>query len=214
MGREATLKRLMDERVVAVVRERDGALLDFAADTLFEAGVRAIEVTLSVPDAPKHIARLAKRYGDEHLVGVGSVWKVEDAERALDAGAKYVVGPAFNPDVIEAAHAAGAAAMPGCFTPTEAMRATDAGADIVKVFPADVVGMAFFRAVLAPLPMLRLMPTGGVSLTNAGEWLAAGAVAVGVGSALLNKDEIAARDAAALRERAATLLASVGRGTS
>ena len=115
----------------------------------------------------------------------------------------------FKREIVEAAHGLDAAAMPGCFTPTEILTATEAGADVVKVFPADVLGPAFFRGVLAPMPHLRLMPTGGVSLTNADGWVAAGAVAVGVGSALVDKRAVAAGDWATITANARTLRATL-----
>ena len=134
-----------------------------------------------------------------------------DAEHAIDAGAAYVVSPVFEPEVLRVAADRGVPAMPGCFTPTEVHRAHEAGADIIKVFPADVLGRAFFRAVLAPMPHLRLMPTGGVTPENAGEWIRAGAVAVGIGSALLNKKAIADRDGAVITELVSSLRSSIER---
>lgn len=205
-----TTERLIEGRVVAVLRAPDPDTATWAAQTLAAAGVHGLEVTLTVPGAFDVIRTLASELGSDHLVGAGSVRTPDDARAACDAGAKYIVSPVFKPDVIAAAHDCGAAAMPGCFTPTEIDAAHSAGADIIKVFPAGELGMGFFKAVLAPMPHLKLMPTGGVSLDNGGEWLAAGAVAVGVGSALLDKDVLARRDANELTVRAHRLLASVG----
>ncbi len=207
-----TTQRLIDAGAVAVVRSPDAGAVSWIADTLTNAGVHALEVTLTVPGAIEQIRELAKRLGDDHLVGVGSVLTADQAKAAIDAGAKYVVSPIFRREVITVAAEAGVPAMPGCFTPTEIAEAHDAGAAIVKVFPADAVGMAFFKGVLAPMPHLRLMPTGGVTLDNAGDWLKAGAVAVGVGSALLDKKAIDSRDTADLTARADRLLASVRSG--
>jgi 2-dehydro-3-deoxyphosphogluconate aldolase/(4S)-4-hydroxy-2-oxoglutarate aldolase len=133
---------------------------------------------------------MSEEFEEKVLIGVGSVLNKTIAEEAIKAGAKYVVSPVFKKEILEAAHKYNLPAMPGAFTPTEIQAAHEAGADIVKVFPADIVGMNFFKAVLAPLPHLKLMPTGGVSLTNAGEWLKAGACAVGIGAALLDKNAI------------------------
>jgi 2-dehydro-3-deoxyphosphogluconate aldolase/(4S)-4-hydroxy-2-oxoglutarate aldolase len=120
------------------------------------------------------------------LLGAGTVVDADTACAVIDAGARFVVSPVFRPEVVKACHERGAAAAPGCFTPTEILNAHDQGADIVKVFPATALGPQFIKDVRAPLPQLKLMPTGGVSLDNAGDWIRAGAVAVGAGSALLD----------------------------
>ncbi len=207
--KESILSSLERQGAVAVVRLTDASAIDWVADTLIEEGLAALEITLTVPGAIDQIARLTERLGDDHLVGAGSVLTPEDAARAIDAGAAYIVSPATVEGVVALAKGRGVPVMPGCFTPTEALRAHGLGADIIKIFPADVVGMPFFRGVLAPMPHLKLMPTGGVTPENAGDWIRSGAVAVGVGSALLGKQIIADRDTAALRERTRTLLASV-----
>jgi 2-dehydro-3-deoxyphosphogluconate aldolase/(4S)-4-hydroxy-2-oxoglutarate aldolase len=129
----------------------------------------------------------------------------------VGAGARYVVSPVFRPAVIEASHAAGAAAMPGCFSPTEILAAWDAGADVVKVFPATALGPGYFKDVRGPLPHVKLMPTGGVSLENAGDWIRAGAVAVGVGTALVDGKLVAAGDYAAITERARQFVERIAR---
>jgi 2-dehydro-3-deoxyphosphogluconate aldolase/(4S)-4-hydroxy-2-oxoglutarate aldolase len=167
---------------------------------------------MTVPDALAQIRLVDKTFGSDLVLGVGSVLSADTARLAIDAGASYVVSPVFKPEIIAAAHARDVPALPGAFTPTEIQSAHEAGADVVKVFPADVLGMAFFKGVLAPMPHLRLMPTGGVSLTNAGDWFRAGACAVGVGSALLDKAAIAAGDWARLEENARTLMQSIGEG--
>ena len=207
--RDLIIQQLEKQGAVAVVRLSDPDAVGWVADTLIGEGMHALEITLTVPGAIGQIKELTSRLGDDHLVGAGSVLTAEDAARAIDAGAAYIVSPATVGEVIECAASRGVPVMPGCFTPTEALRAHSMGADIIKVFPADVVGMPFFKAVLAPMPHLRLMPTGGVTPENAGDWIRAGAVAVGVGSALLGKGIVAERDTAALQERTRTLLGSV-----
>ncbi|MEM1184217.1 MAG: bifunctional 4-hydroxy-2-oxoglutarate aldolase/2-dehydro-3-deoxy-phosphogluconate aldolase [Planctomycetota bacterium] len=201
--------RLIERGAVAVIRTKNAGAVDWIADTLIEAGVSALEVTLTVPGAIERIGSLVKRLGGDHLVGVGSVVTAADAAAAIDAGAAYVVSPIFDREVVGVAVGEGVPSMPGCFTPSEIAQAMSAGASIAKVFPADVVGMPFFKAVLAPMPDARLMPTGGVTLDNAGDWLRAGAVAVGVGSALVSKSAVESRDAAALTANADRLLASI-----
>ena len=212
--RQTILDEVLGSGAIAVVRMADSGRLMRVAEAIAEGGVTAIEVTMTTPNALAVIEEVAREMGGDVQVGVGSVLDAGTARRAVEAGARYVVSPVFKPEVIDEAHRQGVPAMPGCFTPTEILAATEAGADVVKVFPADVVGIPFFKAVLAPIPHLRLMPTGGVSLTNAGAWLRAGAVAVGVGSALLDKQAIAEGDWATLTANARTLRASVEEGRS
>ena len=212
--RTDTVARVAAEQAVAVVRTDSPDAMVGLARALLAGGVSCIEITLTVPGALDAIRRVAEDLAQdadapEVLIGAGSVLDAHQAEAAIEAGARYVVSPVFKRDIVEAAHSLDAAAMPGCFTPTEILTATEAGADVVKVFPADALGMAFFRGVLAPMPHLRLMPTGGVSLTNADGWVAAGAVAVGVGSALVDKRAVAAGDWATITANARTLRATL-----
>lgn len=200
--RERIVARLTELGAVAVLRLRDPAPAGRVIDAICNGGVRAVEVTVTIPHAFSVIERTANQLGDDVLLGVGSVLDADTARRAVDAGARYVVSPVFQSEVVEAAHAAGVPALPGAFSPTEILRAHQAGADIVKVFPAEVFGPAFIKGVLAPMPFLRLMPTGGVTPDNVGDWIRAGAVAVGVGSALLDPKLIANEDWATLTERA------------
>ena len=208
-GADALVQRLRDLGAVAVVRSQYPDRLLPAIEALVEGGVEAIEITLTVPGALEQIRSVRDALGDSIVLGVGSVTDGATAQEAIDAGARYVVSPVFSRDVISVAKENGAAVMPGCFTPTEAQSAWEAGADVVKVFPAGVLGMPFFKAVLAPLPHLRLMPTGGVTLDNAGDWLRAGAVAVGVGSALWDDAAVASGDYATLTSNARRLCASI-----
>ncbi len=208
-ARRQTVEAVRAIGAVAVIRIQDPERLLRSVEAFAEGGVRAIEITMTVPNAVEMIGRVRAHFGDDIVLGVGSVLDAATATRAVAAGARYVVTPVMKPEVVAAAHAAGAAAMPGAMTPTECQAAYEAGADVVKVFPADIVGMPFFKAVLAPLPHLRLMPTGGVTLDNAGDWLRAGAVAVGVGSALVDPAAIAAGDYARLADHARRLIASV-----
>ena len=197
------------DRAVAVVRTDAPDKLVEIAQALRAGGIICFEVTMTVPNAIEGIHAVTREMRGSVLVGAGSVTDAETTQRAVEAGARYVVSPVFKREVVEAAHAAGAAAMPGCFTPTEILTAHEAGADVVKVFPAGVLGPGFIKGVLAPLPHLRLMPTGGVSLDNAAEWLRAGAVAVGAGSALVQADAVAAGDWRRLTDNARRLRQSV-----
>jgi 2-dehydro-3-deoxyphosphogluconate aldolase/(4S)-4-hydroxy-2-oxoglutarate aldolase len=192
-GRGATLAAIESTGVVAVVRLNDaGAFRDVSA-ALIEGGVRTIEVTMTVPGAVALIESLAVSGPDDLIVGAGTVLDAETARQVILAGARFVVGPVLRPAVIELGHRYDVAVMPGCFTPTEILTAWEGGADIVKVFPATALGPAFFRDVRGPLPQVRLMPTGGVTRENAGDWIAAGAVAIGVGTALVDAKAVSAR---------------------
>ena len=169
--------------VVAVVRLPDAAQAQAVTAALVAGGVTAIEITMTVPGAVDLIATLAATAPATVIIGAGTVLDAATATAVIDAGAAFVVSPVFEPGVVAACLAADRAVMPGCFTPTEIHAAWQAGADVVKVFPATSLGPAFFSDVLAPMPQLRLMPTGGVTRENAGAWIRAGAVAIGVGSA-------------------------------
>ena len=176
--------------VVAVIRVKDPGKVRAVVDAMAEGGVRALEVTMTVPGAVDLIRALAPTLPAGFLLGAGTVTDVATARAVIDAGACFVVGPVFRPDVIAACHERNVAAVPGCFSPTEILAAYECGADIVKVFPATMLGPQFLKDVRAPLPQVKLMPTGGVTLDNAGEWIRAGAVAVGLGSALLDASAI------------------------
>ena len=212
MSRQQTVDNLISAGTVAVIRMSDSTKLKKVAEAIYAGGVSALEITMTTPNALAVIEDVAKTMGDVVQVGVGSVLNADTAIRAIDAGAKYVVSPIFKIEIIEAAHRHDIPALPGAFSPTEILHAQEAGADIVKVFPADIVGMSYFKAIKAPMPHLRLMPTGGVSLTNAGDWLKAGACAGGSGSALLDKQAIAEENEAKLTENARTLCESIAKG--
>ena len=208
-ARRRTAERLVALGAVAVVRLPSERLVLDAVSAVHAGGVRAVELTLTTPGAFAAIEALARTMGDELLVGAGSVLDADAARRAVDAGAAYVVSPVFRPAVVDEAHRLGAAAVPGAFTPTELLAAHDAGADLVKLFPADSLGPAYVKAVLAPMPFLRLVPTGGVTPDNAGAWLRAGARAVGLGTALVDPALVAAGDFAELSARARRVAAQV-----
>ena len=189
-ARQAVVQEIQKLGVVAIIRMKDPAKLRRVVDAIADGGVRAIEVTMTVPGAVELIATLARSLPAEILLGAGTVTDAATARAVIDSGARYVVSPVFRREVIAACHERDVAVAPGCFTPTEILDAHDAGADVVKVFPATALGPQFIKDVRAPLPQVRLMPTGGVSLDNAGDWIRAGAVAVGVGSALLDTKAI------------------------
>jgi 2-dehydro-3-deoxyphosphogluconate aldolase/(4S)-4-hydroxy-2-oxoglutarate aldolase len=195
--------------VVAVIRLQDPASLRGVVDALAEGGVRALEVTMTVPRAIELIGELAPTLPGDFLLGAGTVLDADTAHRAVRAGAQFIVSPVFRPAVIDAGHEDGVPVMPGCFTPTEILSAWEAGADVVKVFPATSVGPSYLKDIKGPLPQVKLMPTGGVSIDNAGDWLRAGAVAVGVGSALLDAKAIAAKQYDVITDGARRIVANV-----
>ena len=195
--------------IVAVISIKDPGKLQAVVDAISEGGIRALEVTMTVPGAIELIAGLAPKMPYGFLLGAGTVLDAETAIKVIDAGARFVVSPVFRRDVIDACHSRDVAVTPGCFTPTEILDAWDAGADIVKVFPATALGPGYIKDVRAPLPHVKLMPTGGVTLDNAGEWITAGAVAVGVGSALTDAKAIEAGKFDVLRANAERIVRSV-----
>ena len=195
--------------VVAVIRLQDGSKLRAVIDALAAGGIRALEVTMTVPGAIALIAEVAPTLPADFLIGAGTVLDADTARRAIGAGAQFIVSPVFRPAVLQETHRHECPMMPGSFSPTEILDAWDAGADIVKVFPATPLGPAYLRDLRGPLPQVKLMPTGGVSIENADEWIRAGAVAVGVGSALLDPRAIAAGDFASITEKAKRIVANV-----
>jgi 2-dehydro-3-deoxyphosphogluconate aldolase/(4S)-4-hydroxy-2-oxoglutarate aldolase len=213
-GRAAVVQALESMGVVAVIRLKDPARLRAVVDALADGGVRALEVTMTVPGAVGLIRELAPTLPDGFLLGAGTVIDCDTAREVIDAGARFVVAPVFRPGVIRACHDRDVAAMPGCFSPTEILAAHESGADIVKVFPATMLGPQFIRDVRAPLPQVKLMPTGGVTLDNAGDWIRAGAVAVGLGSSLLDARAIEDGRFAIITANARRALASIAAARS
>ena len=214
MSRPQQLQRVLDAGIVAVVRAPDPAGLVEVIRALAAGGVTVAEVTLTVPNALDVVREAKKALGDAVLLGAGTVLDPETCRAALLAGAEFIVSPTLNLDVIRVCRRYDRLVMPGAFTPTEVMAAWEAGADIVKVFPAEVVGPAFFRAMRGPLPQVRLMPTGGVDLNTAADFLQAGACCLGIGSQLVDPKLVAARAFDQLRDLAARYVEVVRRARS
>ena len=195
--------------VVGIIRTQDSDAVRGVVDALARGGLRALEVTMTVPRAIELIAEISPTLPQGFLLGAGTVLDADTVHRAAQAGAQFIVSPVFRPEVIKAAHDVGIPVMPGCFTPTEILAAWDLGADVVKVFPATSVGPSYLKDIRGPLPHIKLMPTGGVSIDNVGDWLKAGAVAVGVGSALLDTKAIAAKQFDVLEANARRIVDNV-----
>src|SRR3954465_7526245 len=202
MSKEQNLRRVLDSGIVAVVRSPDSGALVEACRALADGGVTVVEITMTVPDALDVVRAVRRALGDRILLGAGTILDPETARAALLAGAEYLVAPTVNLDVIRLCQRYDKLIMPGAFTPTEILTAWEAGADIVKVFPAEVVGPAFFKALRGPLPQVRLMATGGVDLGAAADFLKAGACCLGVGSQLVEPRAVAGRDFARIRDLA------------
>lgn len=186
------LARLRDTGVVAVLRAPDAAAALGAVEALVAGGVTGIEVTYSTPDAPAVLAEVARRHGDAILLGAGTVTTPDQAAAAAAAGARFLVSPGTVPTLARAMTATGLPCLFGAMTPSEVMTAVELGAAVVKIFPASLGGPAYLRALRGPLPDVPLMPTGGVRADNIGDWLDAGAVAVGAGSELCRPAAMAA----------------------
>jgi 2-dehydro-3-deoxyphosphogluconate aldolase/(4S)-4-hydroxy-2-oxoglutarate aldolase len=209
MSKEVQLQRVLDSGIVAVVRSPDSQQLLETARALADGGVDVVEITMTVPDALDVVRQVHQALGDRLLLGAGTILDAETCRAALLAGAEYIVAPTLNLEVIRQCRRYNKLVMPGAFTPTEILAAWEAGADIVKVFPADVVGPAFFKAMRGPLPQIRLMPTGGVDLTTAADFLKAGACCLGVGGQLVEPRAVAEGNFNRIRDLARQFVAIV-----
>ena len=207
--KEQYFQQIADCGVIAVIRAPSKEVLPDIADALVAGGVLGIEVTMSTPKAIEGIELLADRMGDKIAVGVGTILDAATAADAIHAGAQFVVSPAFDPEIVATTRRYGKISVPGAFTPTEILNAWTCGADVVKVFPSTALGPGYFKDILAPLPQIKLTPTGGVDVKNAGEWIKAGAAFLGAGSALVSKDAMAKKDWAAITNNAKAFVDAV-----
>ncbi len=205
-------QRLREVGIIPIIRAPSADAVVPVAEALLRAGLPVVEITMTVPKAIDAIGAVAKRFSGKLLVGAGTVTDAEMCERAVDAGAEFIVTPCLVPQVIEAAQRAGVAVLPGALTPTEVFEAFRAGGDMVKVFPVQSVGgAAYLRALRGPFPDIPLVPTGGVTLENIAEMFNAGAAAVGVGTELISKDALARRDYTAIGALAKQFVEAVRR---
>jgi 2-dehydro-3-deoxyphosphogluconate aldolase / (4S)-4-hydroxy-2-oxoglutarate aldolase len=202
MTYHSSLDRVGSTKIVAVIRAESGERLADVAAALLAGGVEVMEVTFTVPRAHQVLEQVAKRLGSQILLGAGTVLDTETARIAILSGAEFVVSPTVNRRVIRLCRRYGKLVMPGAFTPTEVLTAWESGADIVKVFPCDVGGPPYLKALAGPLPQVRLLPTGGVNLETAAAFLKAGAFALGVGGSLVDPHAVARGDLALLESQA------------
>jgi len=208
MKKNEVLAAISENGVVAVIRMNDANKLAKVIEAVRLGGVKCIEITMTVPGAVESIRTLSATMPADVLIGAGTVTTAQIAEDVISAGAKFVVSPILNIDVINVCKKHAVACMPGCYTPTEIFTAWSAGADVCKVFPATSLGPKYFKDLSGPFPHIKLMPTGGVTIENVGEWITAGAVAVGIGSDLLDKKAIDEGRYEVLTERAAKMYAN------
>jgi len=202
------VRRLADPGVIAILRTESADKLLDAVHALVAGGIHAIEVTMTTAGALSLIGKVRAALGDQIVMGVGSVLDSETARAAMLEGAQFVVTPVVRPNVIEICNRYGVPIACGAATPTEAFTAHELGSDFVKIFPAEHLGPSYIRSILAPLPMLQLIPTGGVTPQNVPDYFKAGAAAVGAGSTLLTKEVLASSDWNALSARAAEFVAA------
>ena len=208
----AMLARIKAGGVVAIMRHTEASLAIEAAGALLRGGVEVVEVTLNTAGAASMIRDLNAHFGERMLVGAGTVLSPAAVEQALAAGARFVVAPNTDPKVIALCNQRGVPVVPGAFTPTEVVAAWQLGADLVKVFPVSSVGPRYIRDLRGPLPDIPLVPTGGVNLDHAADFIRAGAVALGAGSDLVEKAVVDRRDFAELERRARGFSDAVARG--
>ena len=194
---------LINPGIVAVIRLERVADLPAVCEALVAGGITALEITLTIPGALAAMPDLLRRFSAAATVGAGSVTNVDSCRHALEAGAEFVVTPITRPEIAMVVHSRGRVVVMGAFTPTEAQTAHESGADFVKIFPAAVAGPNYIRMLRGPLPHLRIIPTGGIDLENAGEFFRAGCVALGVSTALISPDLVAGKNWAALTRRTA-----------
>jgi 2-dehydro-3-deoxyphosphogluconate aldolase/(4S)-4-hydroxy-2-oxoglutarate aldolase len=216
MNKTEKLQLIRQTGIIAIMRASSSDQLVAAAHAINQGGVRVIEVTMTTPGALNVISAAVNEFGDQVLFGAGSVLDTETARAAILAGAGFIVAPSLKVEVVSLCRRYSIPVMPGCYTPTEMLTACEAGADMIKLFPADVGGPDLVKAILAPFPQFEIVPVGGIELSNAAEYIKKGAAALGVGSSLVNQKLLDTGDMAELTRRAAALIGEVkkGRGIS
>jgi 2-dehydro-3-deoxyphosphogluconate aldolase / (4S)-4-hydroxy-2-oxoglutarate aldolase len=207
MNKSDVLKQIREIGLIPVVRAESSEQAMRAVEAIMNGGVNVLEVTMTVPGAIGLIEQLSRTFGARALIGAGTVLDPETADKCIGAGAQFIVSPALNEETIAFCRAREIAIFPGALTPTEVVRAWNAGADAVKVFPAGAVGGAnYLKALKAPLPQIELVPTGGVSLKTASDFIKAGAMALGVGADLVDMKALREGNAQLITERAQQFL--------
>jgi 2-dehydro-3-deoxyphosphogluconate aldolase / (4S)-4-hydroxy-2-oxoglutarate aldolase len=206
MVKSNILDRLLSNGVFAVIRTTDTKKIKKVVEAISNGGVKNIEITMTVPNAVNAITELVRSSGNDIIIGAGTVIDSKLVSAVIDAGAKFVVSPIWDINIFKECRSRDVVCVPGCYSPTEIFQAWHAGADVIKVFPATSLGPQFFKDLSGPFPNIRLMPTGGVTIANVHEWVKAGAVAIGIGSDLLDKKAIDEERYEVLTERATRLV--------
>lgn len=209
MTKSDIIQHLLEPGIIAILRADSSEQLVSVCEALAAGGVTAVEVTMTTPNALQVITEVTARFGRRILMGVGTVLDPETCRAAILAGAEFVVTPVTKPEVIRLANRYGKPIASGAFTPTEALLGYESGADFIKLFPAEFAGPAYIKSVLAPLPMLQIIPTGGVTPETAGDFLRAGCVGLGAGSTLVTKEALKSGDMAAITRRAEEFVVAV-----
>jgi 2-dehydro-3-deoxyphosphogluconate aldolase/(4S)-4-hydroxy-2-oxoglutarate aldolase len=210
MTKQEVAKRITEIGIVPVVRASSPTQALQAAEAVCAGGIPIVEITMTVPGAVAVIAQLSKSMGSEILIGAGTVLDAETAKRCLDAGAEFIVSPGFDPETVKFVNRAGKLMMAGALTPTEVIAAWKAGSDFVKIFPCGTVGGAkYIKALNAPLPQIPMIPTGGVNLNTAADFIFAGAAALGIGGELCSTSALESGDTGSIIEAAKNFVAIV-----
>jgi len=209
MTKAEILHRILNPGIVAIIRADSSEQLIDAATALYEGGLTGMEITMTTPNALQVISDVRKKFGDKVLIGVGSILDTETCRAAILAGSEFVVTPVTRPEVIKLCNRYGKPIASGAYSPTEAFTAHESGADFVKIFPADQLGPTYIKNILAPMPMLQIIPTGGVTVDTAASFIKAGCVALAAGSSLVSKEILQNRDWKQLTERAAAFVEAV-----
>lgn len=212
MKKVEILNIIRETGVIAIMRAQSSDQLIAAADAIKKGGVKAIEVTMTTPGALGIIAEARERYGSDVIFGAGSVLDPETGRAAILAGAEFVVSPTLNLELVELCNRYSITTVPGCYSPTEVLAGWEAGADFVKLFPASVGGPDLVKAILAPLPQVRIIPVGGVNLDTAADFIRKGAVALGVGNSLVNQKLLDTGDMDEITRRAVAFIEQVKKG--
>ena len=212
MTKAEKLNLMRQTAVIAIMRAKSSEQLIAAADAIKAGGVSVIEVTMTTPGALRVIEEASKRYGEEVLFGAGTVLDADTARAAILAGADFIVSPILNLGTVATCRRYGVPVIPGCFSPTEMLTAWEAGADLIKFFPASLGGPSLVRDILVPLPQLEIVPVGGVSLHTAADFIRHGATALGIGSSLINQELLNSGDMEELTRRAAAFIEEVKKG--
>ena len=203
------LNKIINNKVIAVIRSTTSDDLSPFIDVIVESGINSIEITLTTPNALSVIKQLKSYYKGSILIGAGTVTDLDSAKKALDAGAEYIVTPVLNMEVIDYVKKSRFPVISGAFSPTEIYNSFHAGSDMIKIFPANLLGIENFKSIQVIMPKLTLMPTGGISSENAREWLNAGADVLGIGSSLINDQIISNKDYDKLKSNSQKILESI-----